>query len=69
MGLAARVVGSSMMAAEIIDDGKKVVKKASMVKKFATEVFNKVADKAVQIHGGMDIWAIIPLNVFIVMQE
>ncbi|PFA67432.1 acyl-CoA dehydrogenase [Bacillus sp. AFS015802] len=43
----------TMMAAEKIDEGKKVVKEASMAKLFASDVFNRVADKAVQIHGGM----------------
>jgi acyl-CoA dehydrogenase len=40
-------------AAKLIDSGKKAIKEASMAKLFATEVFNRVADKAVQIHGGM----------------
>ncbi|WP_027415350.1 acyl-CoA dehydrogenase family protein [Aneurinibacillus terranovensis] len=40
-------------AASLIDSGKKAIKEASMAKMFATEVFNRVADKAVQIHGGM----------------
>lgn len=37
----------------LIDQGQKAIKESSMVKLFATEVFNKVADAAVQIHGGM----------------
>lgn len=41
------------MAATMIDEGKKVIKEASMAKLFASDVFNRVADKAVQIHGGM----------------
>ncbi|MGX1194491.1 acyl-CoA dehydrogenase family protein [Metabacillus sp. SLBN-84] len=41
------------MAAAMIDEGKKVIKEASMAKLFASDVFNRVADKAVQIHGGM----------------
>ncbi|MDQ0860728.1 acyl-CoA dehydrogenase family protein [Bacillus sp. V2I10] len=41
------------MAASKIDEGKKVIKEASMAKLFASDVFNRVADKAVQIHGGM----------------
>ncbi|WP_191562101.1 acyl-CoA dehydrogenase family protein [Metabacillus idriensis] len=41
------------MAALMIDEGKKVIKEASMAKLFASDVFNRVADKAVQIHGGM----------------
>ncbi|MFC2949683.1 acyl-CoA dehydrogenase family protein [Virgibacillus sediminis] len=43
----------TMKAAEMIDDGKKVIKEAAMAKLFASEVFNKVADKALQIHGGI----------------
>ncbi|WP_087972383.1 acyl-CoA dehydrogenase family protein [Oceanobacillus rekensis] len=43
----------TMMAAEMIDSGKKVIKESAMAKLFASEVFNKVADKAVQIHGGI----------------
>lgn len=43
----------TLKAAMMIDEGKKVIKEASMAKLFASEVFNKVADKAVQIHGGM----------------
>ncbi|MFJ7854163.1 acyl-CoA dehydrogenase family protein [Peribacillus frigoritolerans] len=43
----------TMMAAQKIDEGKKVIKEASMAKLFASDVFNRVADKAVQIHGGM----------------
>src|SRR5699024_3701661 len=43
----------TMMAAAKIDSGKKVIKEASMAKLYASEVFNKVADKAVQIHGGI----------------
>src|SRR5690625_471615 len=43
----------TMMAAQMVDDGKKVIKEASMAKLFASDVFNKVADKALQIHGGI----------------
>ncbi|GAB3805222.1 acyl-CoA dehydrogenase family protein [Virgibacillus kimchii] len=43
----------TMMAAEKIDAGEKVIKEAAMAKLFASEVFNKVADQAVQIHGGI----------------
>lgn len=43
----------TMMAAEKVDEGKKVIKEASMAKLYASEVFNKVADKALQIHGGV----------------
>ncbi|WP_174731328.1 acyl-CoA dehydrogenase family protein [Mesobacillus harenae] len=43
----------TLKAAYMIDEGTKVIKEASMAKLFASEVFNRVADKAVQIHGGM----------------
>ncbi|MCH6264644.1 MULTISPECIES: acyl-CoA dehydrogenase family protein [Neobacillus] len=43
----------TLKAAMMIDEGKVVIKEASMAKLFASEVFNRVADKAVQIHGGM----------------
>lgn len=40
-------------AAKKIDEGMKVIKEASMAKLFASDVFNEVADKALQIHGGI----------------
>ncbi len=36
-----------------VDQKQKVIKEAAMTKLFATEVYCRVADKAVQIHGGM----------------
>ncbi|MED3691951.1 acyl-CoA dehydrogenase family protein [Peribacillus butanolivorans] len=54
----------TMMAAQKIDDGKKVIKEASMAKLFASDVFNRVADKAVQIHGGMGYMAEYPVERF-----
>ncbi|WCK52458.1 acyl-CoA dehydrogenase family protein [Aneurinibacillus sp. Ricciae_BoGa-3] len=51
-------------AASLIDSGNKAIKEASMAKLFATEVFNKVADKAVQIHGGMGYMAEYPVERF-----
>ncbi|KKB33849.1 acyl-CoA dehydrogenase family protein [Bacillus thermotolerans] len=53
-----------MKAAHMIDDGKKAIKEASMAKLYATEVFNRVADKAVQIHGGMGYVADYPVERF-----
>ncbi|AZV60234.1 acyl-CoA dehydrogenase family protein [Peribacillus frigoritolerans] len=53
-----------MMAAQKIDEGKKVIKEASMAKLFASDVFNRVADKAVQIHGGMGYMAEYPVERF-----
>ncbi len=54
----------TMMAAEKVDAGEKVIKEASMAKLFASEVFNKVADKAVQIHGGIGYIAEYPVERF-----
>ncbi|MFE5429057.1 acyl-CoA dehydrogenase family protein [Peribacillus simplex] len=54
----------TMMAAQKIDEGKKVIKEASMAKLFASDVFNRVADKAVQIHGGMGYMAEYPIERF-----
>lgn len=34
------------------DAGQKIIKDAAMVKLYGSEVYNRVADKAVQIHGG-----------------
>ncbi|MDQ0340736.1 acyl-CoA dehydrogenase [Caldalkalibacillus uzonensis] len=54
----------TLKAAQLIDEGKKAIKEASMAKLFATEVFNRVADKAVQIHGGMGYIAEYPAERF-----
>ncbi|MFD6440278.1 acyl-CoA dehydrogenase family protein [Peribacillus sp. NPDC060186] len=54
----------TMLAAQKIDEGKKVIKEASMAKLFASDVFNRVADKAVQIHGGMGYMAEYPVERF-----
>ncbi|WP_408010385.1 acyl-CoA dehydrogenase family protein [Pseudalkalibacillus sp. A8] len=54
----------TMKAAEMIDEGKKVIKQASMAKLYASEVFNRVADKAVQIHGGMGYVSDYPIERF-----
>ncbi|MFJ7930649.1 acyl-CoA dehydrogenase family protein [Peribacillus sp. NPDC096448] len=54
----------TMMAAQKIVEGKKVIKEASMAKLFASDVFNRVADKAVQIHGGMGYMAEYPVERF-----
>ncbi|MFJ7681269.1 acyl-CoA dehydrogenase family protein [Peribacillus butanolivorans] len=54
----------TMMAAQKIDEGKKVIKEASMAKLFASDAFNRVADKAVQIHGGMGYMADYPVERF-----
>ncbi|WP_042347209.1 acyl-CoA dehydrogenase family protein [Bacillus massiliigorillae] len=51
-------------AAYLIDEGKKAVKESSMAKLFASDVFNRVADKAVQIHGGMGYVSDYPIERF-----
>lgn len=37
----------------MVDQGQRVVKEAAMVKLYGSEVYNKVADSALQIHGGL----------------
>ena len=54
----------TLKAAYMIDAGKKVIKEASMAKLYASDVFNRVADKAVQIHGGMGYVADYPIERF-----
>lgn len=39
--------------AGLVDAEKKVIKEAAMVKLYGSEAYNRVADKAVQIHGGI----------------
>jgi acyl-CoA dehydrogenase len=53
-----------MKAATMIDNGKKAIKESSMAKLYASEVFNRVADKAVQIHGGMGYVSDYPIERF-----
>jgi acyl-CoA dehydrogenase len=54
----------TLKAAQMVDEGKKVIKEASMAKLFASDVFNRVADKAVQIHGGMGYVSDYPIERF-----
>ena len=54
----------TLKAAQMIDEGKKVIKEASMAKLYASEVFNRVADKALQIHGGIGYIAEYPVERF-----
>lgn len=47
-----------------VDEGKKVIKEAAMVKLFGSEVYNRVADKALQVHGGIGYIADYPIERF-----
>jgi acyl-CoA dehydrogenase len=51
-------------AATLRDSGKKVIKEASMVKLFCTEMANRVANNAVQIFGGMGYMKDFPIERF-----
>ncbi|MFC1883428.1 acyl-CoA dehydrogenase family protein [Thermodesulfobacteriota bacterium] len=51
-------------AATLRDSGKKVIKEASMVKLFCTEMANRVANSAVQIFGGMGYMKDFPIERF-----
>ncbi len=46
----------------MVDQGMKVIKEAAMVKYFASEAYCRVADKAVQIFGGMGYMAELPIE-------
>ncbi|MCY8938250.1 acyl-CoA dehydrogenase family protein [Peribacillus frigoritolerans] len=48
----------------MVDEGMKVIKEAAMLKLFGSEVYNRVADKAVQIHGGIGYIADYPIERF-----
>lgn len=37
----------------MVDEGMKVIKEAAMLKLYGSEVYNRVADKAIQVHGGI----------------
>lgn len=37
----------------MVDQGMNVIKEAAMLKLYGSEVYNRVADKAVQVHGGL----------------
>lgn len=48
----------------MVDQGMKVIKEAAMLKLYGSEVYNRVADKAVQIHGGLGYIADFPIERF-----
>jgi len=48
----------------MVDEGMKVIKEAAMLKLFGSEVYNRVADKAVQLHGGIGYIAEYPIERF-----
>jgi acyl-CoA dehydrogenase len=48
----------------MVDEGMKVIKEAAMLKLYGSEVYNRVADKAVQIHGGLGYIADYPIERF-----
>ncbi|MRG85953.1 acyl-CoA dehydrogenase family protein [Salinibacillus xinjiangensis] len=48
----------------MVDEGKRVIKEAAMLKLYGSEVYNRVADKAVQIHGGMGYISDYPIERF-----
>lgn len=48
----------------LTDQGKNVIKEAAMVKLYGSEVYNRVADKAVQVHGGIGYIAEYPIERF-----
>lgn len=48
----------------MVDEGQKVIKEAAMLKLFGSEVYNRVADKALQIHGGIGYISDYPIERF-----
>jgi acyl-CoA dehydrogenase len=48
----------------LVDQGKKVIKESAAVKLYASEVYNRIADRAVQIFGGMGYMKEFPVERF-----
>ena len=46
------------------DQGKRMTREAAMVKLFCTEMASRIADKAIQIHGGMGYMKELPVEMF-----
>ncbi|MBW1707648.1 MAG: acyl-CoA dehydrogenase, partial [Deltaproteobacteria bacterium] len=51
-------------AAWLRDQGKKITREAAMVKLFCTEMGSRIADKAIQIFGGMGYMKELPVEMF-----
>ncbi|MCD6560269.1 MAG: acyl-CoA dehydrogenase family protein [Deltaproteobacteria bacterium] len=51
-------------AACMRDEGRKITREASMAKLFCTEMASRIADKAIQIHGGMGYMKELPVEMF-----
>ncbi|GLO65136.1 MULTISPECIES: acyl-CoA dehydrogenase family protein [Oceanobacillus] len=48
----------------MVDNGENVIKEAAMLKLYGSEVYNRVADKAVQVHGGIGYISDFPVERF-----
>ncbi|MBF0708765.1 acyl-CoA dehydrogenase family protein [Alkalihalobacillus hwajinpoensis] len=48
----------------MVEEGKKVIKEAAMLKLYGSEVYNRIADKALQIHGGLGYISDYPIERF-----
>jgi acyl-CoA dehydrogenase len=48
----------------LVDEGRQVIKEAAMLKLFGSEAYSRVADKAVQVHGGLGYIADYPIERF-----
>ncbi len=56
----------------MVDEGQKVIQEAAILKLYGSEVYNRVADKSVQVHGGIGYISDFPIERFFrddVLQE